>query len=181
MDEARSTALSIGLIDESHRRKTPRALELTGTRDLDLELGWWRYSAGRSGRQGEPQLLDQRGSNLIWDSVSLLFQSRLIHKIRFRYSLLDLEIILLGEIANMDLILVVVPSCCVLKSFTFDPVDLNSSIFLDCSEISIVKLLWIVIENYEVFDGNNAELWIVAYGLHVTFSYLDLWLLFASN
>jgi hypothetical protein len=94
---------------------------------------------------------------------------------------LDLEIILLGEIANMDLILVVVPSCCVLKSFTFDPVDLNSSIFLDCSEISIVKLLWIVIENYEVFDGNNAELWIVAYGLHVTFSYFDLWLLFASN
>jgi hypothetical protein len=60
-------------------------------------------------------------------------------------------------------------------------VNLNSSIFLDSSEISIVKPLWIVIENYEVFDGNNAELWIVAYGLHVTFSYFDLWLLFASN
>jgi hypothetical protein len=100
---------------------------------------------------------------------------------RFRYSLLDLGIILLGEVANMDLILVVLPSCCVLKSFPFDLVDLNSSIFLDSSEISIVKPLWIVIENYEVFDGNNAELWIVAYGLRVTFSCLDLWLLFASN
>jgi hypothetical protein len=33
----------------------PRVLVLTGTRDLDLELGWQRPSAGRSGRQGEPR------------------------------------------------------------------------------------------------------------------------------
>jgi hypothetical protein len=177
MDEARSTALSIGLIDESHRRKTPRALELTSTRDLDLELGWRRLSAGRSERQGELQPVDQRGSNLIWDSVSFLFRISSDPQ----NSLLDLGIILLGEVENMELILVVVPSCCFLKSFPFDFVNLNSSIFLDSSEISIVKPLWIVIENYEVFDGNNAELWIVAYGLRVTFSCLDLWLLFASN
>jgi hypothetical protein len=100
---------------------------------------------------------------------------------RFRCSLLVSGIILLAEDANMEFILVEVPFCCILKFFPFDFVDLNSSIFLDSSEISIVKPLWIVIENYEVFDGNNAELWIVAYGLRVTFSCLDLWLLFASN
>ena len=80
------------------------------------------------------------------------------------FSLFDVWIIWLDEVAGLELILVSVISCCVLKSFLFELVELDSSIFMDSFEIlvelneTIAKPLWIVIENCEVFISKECRI-----------------------